>query len=86
MVRNLNNLVKESLPFICIVNPPRHGKTLFLDRIRIYFDEKDMRVVEMTYSNNSNIIEREKPYLQDILCTIFGYDLLASLTEMNFNH
>ena len=52
-----NNLVKENLPFICIVNPPRHGKSLFLDRI--FLNEKDIRVVVMTYNNNSNIIDRE---------------------------
>eukprot|EP01036_Dinobryon_divergens_P028045 gene28045-36930_t len=28
-----SGMAKENLPFVCIVNPPRHGKSLFLDRI-----------------------------------------------------
>ena len=51
----------DALPFVCIVNPPRHGKSLFLDRI--FFDRDDFRVVEMTYNNNSNVTlsELESP-------------------------
>ena len=51
----------DALPFVCIVNPPRHGKSLFLDRI--FFERDDFRVVEMTYSNNSNVtlLELQSP-------------------------
>ena len=61
-IGNFPDIVKEvedlflkvdALPFVCIVNPPRHGKSLFLDRI--FSDRDDFRVVEMTYNNNSNV-------------------------------
>ena len=52
-----NNSAKEDIPVVCIVNPPRHGKSLLLDRI--FYDRSDVRVVEITYNNNSNVTEEE---------------------------
>ena len=60
-----NHLVRDSLPFVCIVNPPRHGKSLFLDRI--FFERDDFRVVEMTYNNNSNVLQSELESSQHVL-------------------
>ena len=51
------DITKENLPFFCIVNPPRHGKSLFLDSI--FKDRSDIRVVPMTYNNNSNLTDVE---------------------------
>jgi hypothetical protein len=54
---NNNNNAKEKLPFICIVNPPRHGKSLLLDKL--FCDRNDVRVIEITYNSNSNIFDGE---------------------------
>ena len=46
------DLSKENNSFICLVNPPRHGKSLLLDRL--FFGRTDVRVVEMTYNAYTN--------------------------------
>jgi hypothetical protein len=43
-----SHLAKESSPFICIVNPPRHGKSLMLDRL---FIDRDGYIWEGTRTN-----------------------------------
>jgi len=48
----------ESFPFICVVNPPRHGKTLLLDRL--FMNRDDICVVEMTYNGNTNLTTEEE--------------------------
>ena len=55
-------LNSDALPFVCIVNPPCHGKSLFLDGF--FFERDDFRVVEMTYNSNSKVTlaELESPH------------------------
>jgi len=48
-----NTGVKESYAFIYVVNPPRHGKSLLLDRL--FLNRDDICVVEMTYNNTTNL-------------------------------
>jgi len=48
---------KEEYPFICVVNPPRHGKSLLLDRL--FWNRKDICVVEMTYNCITNLTKEE---------------------------
>ena len=43
----------KSFPFICVVNPPRHGKTLLLDRL--FMNRDDICVVEMTHNSYTNL-------------------------------
>eukprot|EP01035_Chromulina_nebulosa_P033099 gene33099-44300_t len=50
-----SGMAKENLPFVCIVNPPRHGKSLFLDRI--FKGRSDVQVIPMVYNNNSNLTD-----------------------------
>ena len=50
-------LNKEHNPVVCIVSPPRHGKSLLLDRI--FYGRFDIRVVEVTYNNNSQVTTHE---------------------------
>ena len=50
------DMAKENLPFDCIINPPRHGKSLFLDSI--FKKRNDVVVIPMTY-NNSNLTDIE---------------------------
>lgn len=49
--------VKENYPFICVVNPPRHGKSLLLDRL--FLNRNDVCVVEMTYNSTTNLTDQE---------------------------
>lgn len=49
--------VKENYPFICVVNPPRHGKSLLLDRL--FLNSNDVCVVEMTYNSTTNLTDQE---------------------------
>ena len=48
---------KENFSFICIVNPPRHGKSLLLDRL--FLNRNDVCVVEMTYNSTTNLTVEE---------------------------
>jgi hypothetical protein len=57
-VHNDQYNAKEKYKFICIVNPPRHGKSLLLDRL-FCNREEDVRVIEITYNSNSNIFNGE---------------------------
>lgn len=53
-----NNNCKEDLPFICLINPPRFGKSLLLDKI--FADSPNrVRVISITYNNNSNVTASE---------------------------
>ena len=49
--------VKENYPFICVVNPPRHGKSLLLDRL--FLNRNDVCVIEMTYNSTTNLTDQE---------------------------
>lgn len=49
--------MSERFPFICVVNPPRHGKSLLLDRL--FMNRDDICVVEMTYNKNTNLTTEE---------------------------
>jgi len=48
---------KENYPFIYVVNPPRHGKSLLLDRL--FLNRNDVYVVEMTYNSTTNLTVEE---------------------------
>ena len=52
-----SGMAKENLPFVCIVNPPRHGKSLFLDSI--FKGRSEVRVIPMVSNNNSNLTDDE---------------------------
>jgi hypothetical protein len=48
---------KENYPFIYVVNPPRHGKSLLLDRL--FLNRNEVCVVEMTYNSNTHLTDQE---------------------------
>jgi hypothetical protein len=48
---------KEDVPFVCVINPPRHGKTLLLDTI--YRNDDRVLVVTITYSTGSTFFDDE---------------------------
>ena len=75
-------LVKEDNRLICVVNPPRHGKSLFLDRLFIH--RNDIRVVEITYNNNTRVYEEE---IESYKIAIFYFWLrfIQSVTNTNYN-
>eukprot|EP01035_Chromulina_nebulosa_P034380 gene34380-46112_t len=43
---------KEIIPFLCVVNPPRHGKSLLLDSI--FADNDYVLVISITYNTGSS--------------------------------
>jgi hypothetical protein len=43
---------KEILPFLCVVNPPRHGKSLLLDSI--FVGNESVMVISITYNTGSS--------------------------------
>ena len=43
---------KEIIPFLCVVNPPRHGKSLLLDSI--FADNDNFLVISITYNTGSS--------------------------------
>ena len=43
---------KEIIPFLCVVNPPRHGKSLLIDSI--FADNKNFLVISITYNTGSS--------------------------------
>lgn len=53
-----SGMAKKNLPFVCVVNPPRHGKSLFLED-SIFIGRSDVRVIPMVYNNNSNLTDDE---------------------------
>lgn len=48
---------KENKPFITVVCPPRHGKSLLLDMV--FKDNNNFLVIPITYNNATNICELE---------------------------
>jgi len=48
---------KQNCPFHCIINPPRHGKSLLLDRLFINNDE--VVVIGITYNATTGLINGE---------------------------
>jgi len=42
---------KEIVPFLCVVNPPRHGKSLLLDSI--FAGDTNILVISITYNTGS---------------------------------
>ena len=55
MKRNAN--IKENYPFHCVINPPRHGKSLLLDRL--FLNDDKVVVIGVTYNSTSGLIEGE---------------------------
>ena len=76
------SLVKEDNRLICVVNPPRHGKSLFLDKL--FINRNDIRVVEITYNNNTRVYEEE---IESYKIAIFYFWLrfIQSVTNTNYN-
>jgi hypothetical protein len=52
-----NHNVKENLPFHCVINPPRHGKSLLLDRL--FLNDKTVIVIGLTYNSTTGLIDEE---------------------------
>ena len=73
-----NDLVKERNRFICVVNPPRHGKSLFLDKL--FSNRNDMRVVAITYNDNTNLGIAEKKSF-DVATYYFWLRFIHSVTN-----
>lgn len=42
---------KEVLPFLCVLNPPRHGKSLLLDTV--FINQPDVIVLSITYNTGN---------------------------------
>lgn len=53
LLREVNPLddAKENIPFICVINPPRHGKSLLLNSL-FHEQEEAMVVIPITYNSN----------------------------------
>ena len=43
---------REIVPFLCVVNPPRHGKSLLLDNI--FAGDTNILVISITYNTDSS--------------------------------
>jgi len=48
-----NPIRKESVPFICVINPPRHGKSLLLDTL--FVKNENVLVIPISYNTGSPI-------------------------------
>eukprot|EP01038_Epipyxis_sp_PR26KG_P009566 gene9566-12884_t len=71
---------KEDLPFICIINPPRHGKSLLLDTL--FKTSDDVLVISITYNNNTSFTSEELNSV-DTALSYFWLRVLKSLVNHN---
>jgi hypothetical protein len=55
MKRNSN--IKENFPFHCVINPPRHGKSLLLDCL--FLNDDKVVVIGVTYNSTTGLIKGE---------------------------
>jgi hypothetical protein len=50
--------VKENFPFHCVINPPRHGKSLLLDRLFLG-KETEVLVIGVSYNTTTGLVQGE---------------------------
>jgi hypothetical protein len=71
--------IKENLPFICIVNPPRYGKSLLLDSL---FLNSNITVISITYNSTSPFSTPELTSVETCL-QYFWTRVLMSVLDSN---
>mmetsp|Transcript_16374 Transcript_16374/g.17109 ORF Transcript_16374/g.17109 Transcript_16374/m.17109 type:complete len:203 (+) Transcript_16374:2-610(+) len=54
---NKDKNVKENYPFHCIINPPRHGKSLLIDRL--FVNNEEVVVISITYNSTTGLVKGE---------------------------
>lgn len=63
--------------FLVVVNPPRHGKSLLLDRL--FLDHNDVIVIPITYNINTSLITEEELRTTQSALRYFWLRVLKSL-------
>lgn len=80
-INSESDLVKENHRFVCIINPPRHGKSLLLDTI--FATNDDFLVIPITYNSVTNLIPSEELVSPQVALTYFWLRVLKTILNLD---